>query len=86
MPDEITSQNLEALLTDPDFLFLVREEGRPNVFTTVAASTTEMWHSAFIRWVSCVRCSSRACSRPILAPSSRPAACPSARPAARPSA
>jgi hypothetical protein len=51
MPAEVTTEDLEALLTDPDFLFLTREESRPNVFTTVAASTTEMWHSAFIRWV-----------------------------------
>jgi hypothetical protein len=51
MPDEITSQNLEGLFTDPNFLSLVQLEDRPNLFNTVAASTTEMWHSAFIKWV-----------------------------------
>lgn len=42
---------LHKLLTDPDFLTLTRLRTRPNLFETLAASHTEMWHSAFIKWL-----------------------------------
>lgn len=51
MPEEVTIQHLENLITDSDFLYLLEQEHRPNLFNTVAASNTEMWHSAFVKWV-----------------------------------
>ena len=51
MPEEVTIQHLENLITDSDFLYLLEQEHRPNIFNTVAASNTEMWHSAFVKWV-----------------------------------
>ena len=42
---------LHALLTDPDFLELSRSQNRPNLFATLAAFHTEMWHSAFVKWL-----------------------------------
>ncbi len=51
MSDDITTQDIEKLIIDPDFLHLCEEERRPNIFNTVAASNTEMWHSAFVKWV-----------------------------------
>jgi hypothetical protein len=51
MAGEITTQDLEKLVVDPDFLRLCEEERWTNLFNTVAASNTEMWHSAFVKWV-----------------------------------
>jgi len=51
MPEEVTIHDLESLITDHDFLYLWEQEQRPNLFNTVAASNTEMWHSAFVKWV-----------------------------------
>lgn len=49
MPD--ISKQINDLLTDPDFLRLGSFRNRPNLFETVAASHTEMWHSAFVKWL-----------------------------------
>lgn len=45
------STKINALLTDERFLRLSAMRGRPNLFEAVAASRTEMWHSAFVGWV-----------------------------------
>jgi hypothetical protein len=42
---------LNALLQDPDFLYLIERRNRTNLFEIIAASHLEMWHSAFIRWL-----------------------------------
>ena len=47
MPD--ISEQINDLLTDADFLRLGSFRNRPNLFETVAASHTEMWHSAFVK-------------------------------------
>ena len=51
MPEEVTSEELESLITDPVFLRLREDERRPNIFKTVAVSHTERWHSAFVKWI-----------------------------------
>ncbi len=44
-------KQVNALLTNPNFLKLSAFRDRPNLFETLAASHTEMWHSAFVKWV-----------------------------------
>lgn len=44
-------ERFHKLLTDPSFLALSRFQTRPNLFATLAASHTEMWHSAFVKWL-----------------------------------
>ena len=51
MPKEITSTQVNALLTDSDFLKLAQSRNRPNLFETLAASHIELWHSAFVKWL-----------------------------------
>jgi len=50
MLDDINAK-LHALLTDPGFLELSQSQNHPNLFETLAASHTEMWHSAFVKWL-----------------------------------
>jgi len=42
---------INKLLIDPNFLELVNFQKRPDLFSTLAASHTEMWHSAFVKWL-----------------------------------
>jgi hypothetical protein len=44
-------ERLNALLQDPDFLYLIERKNRSNLFAILAASHLELWHSAFIRWL-----------------------------------
>lgn len=50
-----TSSELEAaldkLLGDPDFLHLKHKDERSNLFRTLGTSHTELWHSAFLKWL-----------------------------------
>lgn len=50
MSDDIETR-INKLLTDPDFLELVNFQNRPNLFSTLAVSHTEMWHSAFVKFL-----------------------------------
>lgn len=42
---------LDALLADTDFLSLQHRKDRPNLFKILGTSYTEMWHTAFLRWL-----------------------------------
>lgn len=42
---------IQALLTDPNFLKLAELRSRPNLFEILAVSHTELWHSAFLKWM-----------------------------------
>lgn len=42
---------LDALLADRDFLLLKHRDDRPNLFRILGRSYTELWHSAFLRWL-----------------------------------
>jgi len=44
-------EDIQALVTDPDFLELKRSLSSSNLFSTLAASHLELWHSAFIKWI-----------------------------------
>jgi len=50
LPDDIETK-INELLADPGFLELVNLQNRPILFSTLAASHTEMWHSAFVKWL-----------------------------------
>lgn len=51
MEHKDTAQLLNKLIQDPDFLELKSLQSRSNLFEIVAASHTEMWHSAFMKWI-----------------------------------
>lgn len=44
-------KNVNALINDKKFLTLKSLQSKSNLFEIVAASHTEMWHSAFIKWI-----------------------------------
>ncbi len=48
-----SSDKIQALLTNPDFLKLKRilNKTTANLFSTLAVSHRERWHSAFIKWI-----------------------------------
>lgn len=45
------SKRVNQLMQSPDFLRLQSLRSQSNLFEIVAASHTEMWHSAFIKWL-----------------------------------
>lgn len=45
------NSEINALVRDPDFLRLGSLYKRTNLFELLAVSHTEMWHSAFIKWL-----------------------------------
>lgn len=49
--DVTVEEKISRLLVDPNFLYLAHQRSRPNLFSTIAASNTEMWHSAFVKWL-----------------------------------
>lgn len=44
-------RKLNDLIQDPNFLKLKSLQSQSNLFEIVAASHTEMWHSAFVKWL-----------------------------------
>lgn len=42
---------INELLQDPNFLKLKSLQSKSNLFEIIAASHTEMWHSAFVKWL-----------------------------------
>lgn len=42
---------MNRLLTDANFLLLKSLQSKSNLFETLAVSHTEMWHSAFVKWL-----------------------------------
>lgn len=45
------AKKLNRLIQDPKFLKIKSLQSKSNLFEIVAASHTEMWHSAFVKWV-----------------------------------
>ncbi len=45
------TNDIHSLLVDPDFLEVKRSLGTSNLFSTLAVSHLELWHSAFVKWI-----------------------------------
>lgn len=47
----IIEEKINELLMDPNFLKLSSLQQKSNLFSNLAVSHLEMWHSAFVKWL-----------------------------------